>query len=98
MLIWTKIPGASGYVLEKSIDKSFKNAQEVYKGDKNSFTVFPSLSSFGLLGFGKYYRVIAKGGLLNTDSPWSNVVEIKPPKRTSLWKWRDYVFTWFFDF
>ena len=78
-LAWTKIEGASGYVLERSAVKSFKDAVEVYSGDKISFQLPPFLP-FHLLFSAMYYRVKAKGSYINEDSPWSNVVEIKPTK------------------
>lgn len=84
-LQWNEIPGATGYVLEKSPDRSFPTADEVYHGEKTSYYLRPIL---GTLAFNRslrptsdiidYYRVKAKGGSKGIDSPWSNIVEIKP--------------------
>jgi hypothetical protein len=68
-LTWTEIQGAPGYVLERSENPSFFPAEEVYSGEKNEYSdISPSVSP-------QYYRVKAKGGIIKTESEWSNTVE-----------------------
>ena len=92
---WSEIKDASGYILEESFSKDFKNAVIVYDGDRTTFSNFSKGSTLsksglttsdGLFSFGidKYYRVKAKGGLSYSDSLWSNTVEIKPVRKTLL--------------
>lgn len=80
-LQWNEIPGATGYVLEKSRLLSFLSPDEVYNGEKTLYYLLPFLetSAFNpISGMIDYYRVKAKGGSKGIDSPWSNIVEIKP--------------------
>lgn len=74
-LSWSKVEGASGYVLERTLFGHFATSAEViYDGSATIHLDTP------LLRFSSY-RVKAKGGKWNADSPWSNVVTWMPRKR-----------------
>ena len=84
-LQWNEIPGAAGYILEKSRLLSFPSPDEVYNGEKTLYYLLPFLQTGAfnpIPGIIDYYRVKAKGGSKGIDSPWSNIVEIKPSGET----------------
>lgn len=88
-LQWSEVEGASGYVLERSEDKSFLNPSEVYEGEDRRTTdlwpiVTPDIHRLMSRLRRFQYRVRAKGGVAFEDSPWSNVVTVEespPPKQ-----------------
>ena len=85
-LTWTSVDGAAEYVLEWSFLSSFDSSIRLYKGANTTFVHVASnqLGTRSLQGVSlatrltKYYRVKATGGALLFDTPWSNVLEVKP--------------------
>ncbi len=73
-LSWSPVEGASGYVLERSVDVSFSAPSKIYER-KETNHVDTSGSIFLRMPYS--YRVKAKG-LLRPDSPWSKSVESEP--------------------
>jgi len=81
-LKWTKVLGASGYVLEESDTRQFENPKQLYDGEEMGYLHTPALLSKvapnpnrPIVPF-RYFRVKAKGSEIFDDSPWSNVLEI----------------------
>ncbi|MGH9309295.1 MAG: toll/interleukin-1 receptor domain-containing protein [Vicinamibacterales bacterium] len=73
-LSWTKVDGATGYVLESSTTLLFAQASRVYEGPLTFYVDVQRLMS---RVFKIYYRVKATGGLKANDSEWSNAVSSK---------------------
>lgn len=69
-LSWQPIDNATRYILQRSRDRTFSAALELYKGTNTSF-VDHTLTDI----MPYYYRVKAQGVNLAKDSAWSNVVE-----------------------
>jgi len=63
-----------GYRLQRAADAAFSDPTTLYDGPQTRF-VEPTL---GTLLKHSYYRVRAVGSLWSLDSPWSNVVELRP--------------------
>lgn len=81
-LKWSSVIGAAGYVLERSVLPSFRDATQIHDSDQTEYvdrglTANPLIGTI-LAGISHYYRVKAKGGALFDDSPWSNVVSVEP--------------------
>jgi hypothetical protein len=71
---WTKVDGATGYILESSTTPLFSKATQLYEGPLTFYVdVQPLMSRV----FKIYYRVKATGGLKANDSEWGNVVSSK---------------------
>jgi hypothetical protein len=78
---WTFVAGASGYVLEKSIDSSFGLPWVVYDGQETNHHSDPFDSQSWSWATAFYYRVKAKE-VLGFDSPWSNVIKVERQSET----------------
>jgi hypothetical protein len=66
-LTWSKVPGASKYVLERAATADFDRAARVYEGPFTSWIDTEAKKWQFLL----YYRVKAKGSEEGSESPWS---------------------------
>lgn len=73
-LSWTKVDGATGYVLESATTPFFSKERRLYEGPLTFYTDVQALMS---RMFKIYYRVKATGGLKADDSEWSNAVSSK---------------------
>jgi hypothetical protein len=74
-LTWSKIDHASSYVLERSTDPFFFDAEVIYEGEETSRSDFGVFLTTMMRP--AYYRVKARGaGPFSSDSSWSNVVKI----------------------
>lgn len=73
-LRWTRVLGATAYVVEQPFQLGSKHlgAEEVYRGTETSYTV-PAAS---YEAFGATFRVKATAGVFRKDSPWSNTVRL----------------------
>jgi hypothetical protein len=76
---WTSVADAVAYVLERSADHLFSEPVRLYKGPDTRFLEQLPGADKWLDG---YYRVRAEGGPTTLDSPWSDVVEVRPLKLT----------------
>jgi hypothetical protein len=85
-LKWSSVIGAAGYILERSVLLSFRDATQIHDGDQTEYVdrglTANALISTILAGTSHYYRVKAKGGALFDDSPWSNVVRVETERLT----------------
>jgi hypothetical protein len=73
-LEWTRVPFATGYIVERSAISAFVFPIEAYDGTATSFDA----TGYGTGLTSQYYRVKAKGGFAFLDSPWSDSLSIKP--------------------
>lgn len=81
-LSWTEVPGAVGYLLQRSVDADFAGIGVAHVCDGvqlqflDAIGMFPAfqLSVTRTWAPAFHYRVKAKAGVPQTDSAWSNVV------------------------
>ncbi|HEY7190605.1 MAG TPA: toll/interleukin-1 receptor domain-containing protein [Vicinamibacterales bacterium] len=76
-LKWTKVPGATGYVLQESNTRLFETPTQRYDGAETIYALASKEDPFAAYIIrSKYFRVKAKGSDLFDDSPWSDIVEL----------------------